>query len=390
MANPVPWRSLTLSGNKYDSQDLAGHRFVTLDGMRGVAAICVMFFHYLLSTSYHVFEHATYAVDLFFVISGIVLTHSYGSKISNGMTFSQFMKIRIIRLYPFIMIGSILGTSTFILYASWSTIRKFGLLDYVFSIVSGITILPYPNHRAVPAVGDGTLGAPLFPTNIPEWSLFFELLASIALFFVIRKRITSQYVVGFAFIMLVCALLHYRTLNLGWGMSTMPGGFPRTAFAFFSGVMLYQLFVCLKDIKVAVHPWIILGVTMMLFALPSARNMHMRVILWPILCGVGISCLIFGTLSNDHNSKTRRVFVWLGRISYGIYAIHWPLYHIIVVILNRTPWALVIRDAPLVLACVVATLVILVAHLLTSIIDEPLRRWLIAGRSTSPTGLRPA
>jgi peptidoglycan/LPS O-acetylase OafA/YrhL len=174
MANPVPWRSLTLLGNKYDSQGLAGHRFVTLDGMRGVAAICVMFFHYLLFTSYHVFEHATYAVDLFFVISGIVLTHSYGSKISNGMTFSEFIKIRIIRLYPFIMIGSIVGASTFVLYASWSTIRKFRPLDYVLSVVSGITILPYPNHRAVPAVGEGTFGAPLFPTNIPEWSLFFE------------------------------------------------------------------------------------------------------------------------------------------------------------------------------------------------------------------------
>jgi peptidoglycan/LPS O-acetylase OafA/YrhL len=170
----------------------------------------------------------------------------------------------------------------------------------------------------------------------------------------------------------------------------MPGGFPRTAFAFFSGVMLYQLLVGLKGAKVAVHPWIILGATMMLFALPSARDLHTRVILWPILCGVGISCLIFGALSNADNSKPRRVFVWLGRISYGIYAIHWPLYHMIVVIVDRTPWALVIRDAPLVLACVVAALVVLVAHLLTAIIDEPLRRWLIVGSSTSPTGLRAA
>ena len=259
MAIPVPWRSLALSGNNYDSQDLAGHRFVTLDGMRGVAAISVMFFHYLLSTPFHIFEHATYAVDFFFVVSGIVLTHSYGSRISRGMTLSQFMKIRIIRLYPFIMIGSILGTITFILYAIWSTIRKFRPVDYILSIVSGIIILPYPNHRAVPAVGEGTFGAPLFPTNIPEWSLFFEILSSIALFVVIKKRVKSQYIVGSAFIMLVCAFLHYRSLNLGWGISTMLGGFPRTAFAFFSGVMLYQIFVALKDVKVAINPWIILG-----------------------------------------------------------------------------------------------------------------------------------
>jgi peptidoglycan/LPS O-acetylase OafA/YrhL len=126
---------------------------------------------------------------------------------------------------------------------------------------------------------------------------------------------------------------------------------------------------------------------MILFSLPSQRDMYTRVMLWPILSGVAISCLIFGMISKVDNAKTRQVFVWLGRISYGIYAIHWPLYHIIVVILNRMPWALGISKAPLALACVVAALVILVAHLLTAIIDEPLRRWLIAGRSTSPTGL---
>ena len=167
----------------------------------------------------------------------------------------------------------------------------------------------------------------------------------------------------------------------------MLGGFPRTAFAFFSGVMLYQLYFRFKNVKIAAHPCIILCVTMILFALPSEKYIHMRVILWPILCSVVIYCLIFGMLSNVDNSKTRQVFVWLGRISYGIYAIHWPLYHIIVVLLNRTPWALGIREAPLALACVVAALVVLVAHLLTAIIDEPLRRWLSAERSTSPTGL---
>jgi peptidoglycan/LPS O-acetylase OafA/YrhL len=376
MANPVPWRSLTLSGNKYNLQDLVGHRFVTLDAMRGIAAISVMFFHYLASTSYHVFGHGTYAVDFFFVLSGIVLTHSYGSKISNNMTFIQFMKVRMIRLYPFIMLGSILGAIAFIFYAIWSVIKKFRPTDYALSVLSGITIIPYPNHRAVPFVGDGTIGAPLFPINIPEWSLFFEILSSIMLFLVIRKRIKSQYLVGSAFILLACAYLHYRTLNLGWGMSTMLGGFPRTAFAFFSGVMMYQLFVGLKELRVVVNPWMILVVTMMLFALPSTTNIYTRFVFGPILYFVVMPCLVFMALSNNDDLKTRRLFVWLGRISYGVYAIHWPIYHIIVVILYNTSWAREIKDAPLVLACIVAALVILVAHMLTSVIDEPLRRWL--------------
>jgi peptidoglycan/LPS O-acetylase OafA/YrhL len=41
-------------------------RFITLDAMRGVAAISVMMFHYLFATSLHLFTQAYYAVDFFF------------------------------------------------------------------------------------------------------------------------------------------------------------------------------------------------------------------------------------------------------------------------------------------------------------------------------------
>jgi peptidoglycan/LPS O-acetylase OafA/YrhL len=377
--NLIRWRPLTLTGDKYDLQALAGHRFVTLDAMRGVAAISVMFFHYLFGTSHHIFQHGVYAVDFFFVLSGIVLTHSYGFKICNDMTFFDFVKIRMIRLYPFIIIGSVLGTIVFVLYAVWNVVPEFGPIDYASSILSGIVILPYPNHRAVPFVGDRTIGATLFPINIPEWSLFFEILASIMLFLVIKKRIKSQYIFTAAFIMLIFCLLRYKSLNLGVGISTMLGGFPRTAFAFFSGVMMYQLFVGLKGRKVVIHPCIVLAATLIVFVLPPAANQTTRFILGSVLFIVLLPCLIFVALWNDDNSKMYRVFVWLGRISYGIYAIHWPIYHMIAVILNRTAWAGEIKDAPLVLACVVAALVILLAHLLTSVIDEPIRRWLSSG-----------
>src|SRR5215467_14538443 len=110
--------------------------------MRGVVAISVMFFHYFYPTPYPFFGHGIYAVDVFFVLSGIVLTHSYGTKISTGMTFTQFLTIRMIRLYPFIALGSALGAIVFVLYALWGIIRKFRPLDYALSMVSGISLMP--------------------------------------------------------------------------------------------------------------------------------------------------------------------------------------------------------------------------------------------------------
>jgi hypothetical protein len=73
-------------------QDHHGYRFITLDAMRGIAAISVMLFHYLFGTSLHMFTQAYYAVDFFFCLSGIILTHSYESQIVNGMRFRQYIK----------------------------------------------------------------------------------------------------------------------------------------------------------------------------------------------------------------------------------------------------------------------------------------------------------
>jgi peptidoglycan/LPS O-acetylase OafA/YrhL len=387
MTNSATWLTRTLSGNEYDLRDVTGRRFVTLDGMRGVAAISVMFFHYLFSTPYHIFQHGTYAVDFFFILSGIVLTHSYGTKISRAMTFKQFMKIRMIRLYPFIVLGSMLGTIVFIIYYEWGVLKGFRPTDYALSILSGFIIVPYPNHRAIPFAGGITIDAPLFPTNIPEWSLFYEILASMILFCVIKMKIKTQYVVGFSFIMLAYALFHYRTLNVGVSIDSIAGGLPRTVFAFFTGVMMYQVFVNYKNITLSIHPFIILSMTIALFGLPAGSILHIPgSILFGLLILLIVS-LIFAALSNDDDLNMHRVFLWLGRMSYGIYAIHWPIYHLTVVILNRTVWGRKITDAPLVLACLIAAVVILVAHLLTSIIDEPLRRWLSGGgkRELSPS-----
>jgi peptidoglycan/LPS O-acetylase OafA/YrhL len=52
-------------------------RYEVLDGMRGVAALCVMIFHYGQATRYTVFHCAGLAVDLFFMLSGFVIAHAW-------------------------------------------------------------------------------------------------------------------------------------------------------------------------------------------------------------------------------------------------------------------------------------------------------------------------
>src|SRR5271163_1950173 len=61
------------------------HRFHALDGMRGVAAIVVMVYHYYLDSHLRCLKNPFLAVDFFFILSGFVISHAYGGKLLNGL-----------------------------------------------------------------------------------------------------------------------------------------------------------------------------------------------------------------------------------------------------------------------------------------------------------------
>ncbi|HEY5208626.1 MAG TPA: acyltransferase [Stellaceae bacterium] len=79
------------------------HRFAVLDGWRGVAALAVAVYHF------HVYSHVAGArltqgaylfVDLFFVLSGFVISYSYGGRLTQGSDIAIFMIRRFGRLWP--------------------------------------------------------------------------------------------------------------------------------------------------------------------------------------------------------------------------------------------------------------------------------------------------
>src|SRR6476646_2510203 len=82
-----------------------------LDGLRGIAALIVVFLHgTLFIGSVGFMPHAAcLAVDFFFLLSGFVIAHAYDERLKCGMTWRQFMTVRIIRLYPMLFAGTAMG-----------------------------------------------------------------------------------------------------------------------------------------------------------------------------------------------------------------------------------------------------------------------------------------
>lgn len=183
------------------------------------------------------------------MLSGFVLAHSYGRRLGQGTGFLEFMGKRVIRLYPMFMVGIIVGAP--VLYAA----VQFGHASYssrdvVVSTLCSLFFLPYLNDGTVfRSSGYGSTLGPLFPSNDPVWSLFFELVASA--FFVLLCRFPRKVLI---WIMLTCYLLivmrgvifgyleHTSAImNAGWGTSNFLGGLPRVFYGFTLGVILYSM-----------------------------------------------------------------------------------------------------------------------------------------------------
>src|SRR5690349_15370806 len=88
-------------------QPTSDHRgaefFGSLEGMRGLAAVGVVFYH----TYWHwqlnnisFVRHSQLFVDLFFVISGFVISHIYSTRLRSPNDFLAFALLRTARLYP--------------------------------------------------------------------------------------------------------------------------------------------------------------------------------------------------------------------------------------------------------------------------------------------------
>src|ERR1700744_266645 len=86
--------------------------FEILDGMRGIAALSVVTFHFMewaySDYSQNFIGHGFLAVDFFFCLSGFVIGYAYDDRIAK-MGGLEFFKSRLIRLHPLVIFGSVLG-----------------------------------------------------------------------------------------------------------------------------------------------------------------------------------------------------------------------------------------------------------------------------------------
>jgi len=364
--------------------------FPALTALRGIAALCVVLFHYsvgsfpnlhLTDTTFFVGKSYLF-VDLFFALSGFILMHVYGRSFPDGpsrATFGPFLRARLARLYPLHLV--LLG--------------GFVLLELVKLAIDGAGLDAFGGSHTLATLPGSLLllnAAGLYDTitwNGPSWSISAEWIVGLAFPLLVpvvaRLRPTGLlllYVATLAgFVLLSAGPQHDLDLTSDWGV-------PRCFLGFTGGMVLYRVW---QD---GTPGWMATDAAALIAAagIVLAMHLNMRGVFVMPLFGLLILCLAQNKARVGRALGTRPM-IFLGEISYAVY-----LAQILLLDSVHLGWRLAtgheIEDAGFsaqqslgIIALMVAALLPL-SILLHRRVEVPARGWL--RRIGAPRPLRPA
>lgn len=338
--------------------------YLILDGLRGVAAILVVIFHLFEAhfpvMAEHPMHHGYLAVDFFFLLSGFVVGYAYDSRWCK-MTVWKFFRIRLVRLHPMVIMGTVIGAMAYWLDPYTDMFSSVPAWKFILAIVLGMLLLPAPDIRG---------WSETHPINGPAWSLLQEYIANV--FYALFGRRMSK--TGLWVIVTICAFALIWVANwrgdvaTGWSYATFWIAVVRMMFPFFAGLLLFRTGKLLHVPFAFLVCSVILTV---LFFMPTFKynGIYESVVIilaFPLIVSLGAGSHIKG-------KTAQKICKFFGDISYPIYITHYPFIYI------YTMW--VAKEHPgvkpsVLIAIGLFVFFIILAYGCLKLFDEPVRAWL--------------
>ena len=345
--------------------------FAGLDGLRGVAALAVVYMHEvgIFLPGIGPVVHAELAVDLFFLLSGFVLAYAYDRRLDGGQSWGAFMQARLIRLYPMLAAGLALGAAVSFLKAVAQHAAIPG--EAPATLLPALLLVPTGIFYDQPGPFSSTVD--LYPFDFPAWSLLFELIAS-ALFGTRLRRLAGwPVIVAFAVCSLLLAVATVAAGHIGLlgfqGYLGIPAGLLRVLVPFTIGVVLFRTRIYERLPQLPF--WSIAVIAAVLLTLPIENQPWIDLgcvfVVFPILVSF--------TARARRSESSDRICAVLGRLSYPVYLLHIPVSRMAGFALK----AVLPSASPAVLIVTAAAASIAASFAAVAWYDEPLRgaltRW---------------
>ncbi len=335
---------------------MAAKKYQTLDGLRGIAALAVVFYH--MPQPFHRAASTGYlAVDLFFLMSGFVIAAAYEQKLAEGWSVRSFMLVRLKRLWPLYALGVAVGVVCFEAVRMVRPDASFAFPHMPLAQAIVLSLLFVPQLVAY--------GGPAFPFNSASWSLSVELFGNLGYGafarFLHTRLLVLVTALGFCGIVIVSVKSH--GLDAGVSAGHVLPGYLRFLFSFPLGVLLFRLHAAGKLPAIALPAWMPLTATaaaLVGFGQSGAIGDVLTVaVLFP--------AVLAASLSQSNGRRSAGILAWAGAVSYPLYILHPPLVQTLVVLMrgNILPGVLF----------AFAAAIVLIAAAAERWFDRPLQSW---------------
>ncbi|WP_454803662.1 acyltransferase family protein [Mucilaginibacter phyllosphaerae] len=288
--------------------------FQILDGLRGIAAIAVVTFHFMevayTDYSQDFIGHGFLAVDFFFCLSGFVIGYAYDDRVGK-MGVWEFLKSRLIRLHPLVVLGSVLGLIAY-LFDPFSVLpQTYSTGKIALFFVCSVLMIP------LPLMQDRAFN--LFGFNAPAWSLFWEYIANVVYALVLYRFARKWLLILTILSAIGIFVVTYRAGNImgGWGGSTFWDGSVRISYSFLAGLLIYRANWIIKNKLGFTGLAVLLALA---FLMPFNKwnwltEPFIVIFYFPLLIALGAGA----TLSQ----RLKKLCNFSGNISYPLYITHY-------------------------------------------------------------------
>lgn len=362
--------------------------YALLDGLRGVAALLVVWYHIFEGFQFagnkpviDFINHGYLAVDFFFILSGFVVGYAYDNRWGKTLTLGGFFRRRLIRLQPMVCMGAVIGAASFLLSGMerWDGTHATLWLTFL-AFVCGCLMLPALPGMPREVRGNGEM----FPLNGPCWSLFFEYVGNIVYALFIR-RLSTRLLALLSFA-LCCALAWfavtdqsgYGSIGVGWTVdrTNILGGSLRMLCPFTMGLLLSRIFKPIHYARGAF--WTSAALLLIIFHVPYIHSDGALSLngMFEAACIIAVFPLVvwYAASGKTTDIASTRICRFLGDISFPLYIVHYPLMYAFYMWLIKTRQYTLYETWPAALAAVTASIIL--AWLCLKLYDMPVRKWL--------------
>jgi len=334
-------------------------------GLRGVAALLVVGYHQQFGADYKLpfetglFSRSYLMVDLFFILSGFVLSYVYNAERPLADT-RAFFRARFARIYPLHVLALITFTAVVVGKSTLALLRghtgePFGS---AWDWLSQLLLL----NAWIPAANEW---------NKPSWSISAEAFAYLVFplilaIHVAAPRITQMLLLGVA-VLFYC--LVGSSLDISVGLAPL-----RCIAGFGVGMLLFYH----RDLRI-----------------PARSALQVTAVLWILfvlfrgladpLIVPGFATLIFLTWTDQGlvaRILSARPFHWLGNISYSVYLMHYSVGAAVGFVWLKVRGGILEPIERIAFLALIFGSALAVAHLTYRYVEKPAQRWLLGRRPT--------